>query len=140
MKRKNIHSEEETNEFGLELAKGLKAGDIVCLFGELGTGKTTLTKAIAQGLGITDTVTSPTFTIIQEYSGGRLPLYHFDVYRVSDPQEMFEIGAFDYFDGDGVCVIEWANNIMEIIPKESIAIHIYYGKEEGSRVYEYTGY
>jgi tRNA threonylcarbamoyladenosine biosynthesis protein TsaE len=140
MKRKNIHSEAETIEFGLELAKGLKAGDIVCLMGELGTGKTTLTKAIAKGLGITDSVTSPTFTIIQEYSGGRLPLYHFDVYRVTDPQEMFEIGAFEYFDGNGVCVIEWANNIMEIIPEESIVIHIYYGKEEGARVYEYTGY
>ena len=135
-----IHDEYETEKFGIALASGLKPGDVVCLIGELGTGKTTLTKAIAKGLGIRQTVTSPTFTLVQEYTEGRLPLYHFDVYRIEDPSEMFEIGFEEYLNGDGVCVIEWADQINEILPEDCITIRMTYGPEEGSRVYEYTGY
>ena len=88
-----IKNEEETRRFGLSLASQLMPGDIVCLTGDLGTGKTALTKAIAEGLGVTENIISPTFNIVKEYHSGRLPLYHFDVYRLGSPQELFEIGA-----------------------------------------------
>ncbi len=104
-------NEKQTEELGLRLAEGLKAGTVIALIGDLGSGKTALTKAIAKGLGIEQQVTSPTFTIIQEYSGGRLPLYHFDVYRLEDEEDMYELGYEEYFYGDGVCVIEWADLI-----------------------------
>ena len=97
--RKVIHNELDTREFGIELAKELKAGDIIALIGDLGTGKTTLTKSIAEGLGITEMITSPTFTIVQEYNEGRLPLYHFDVYRICELEEMYELGYEEYFFG-----------------------------------------
>jgi len=139
MKQLLIRNEEETRKFGKDLASRLKPGDVVCLIGELGTGKTTLTKAIAEGLGIDDIVTSPTFTIVHEYKSGRLPLYHFDVYRIEDEDEMYEIGVEEYFYGQGVCVVEWADRIMEIVPDYSIVITLYYGQEEGTRIYEYTG-
>lgn len=135
-----IQNEYETEQFGIALASRLKPGDVVCLVGDLGTGKTTLTKAIAKGLGITETVTSPTFTLVQEYLEGRLPLYHFDVYRILESSEMFEIGIDDYLYGQGVCVIEWANQIMDILPEDKIVIKLDYGKEEGSRIYDYSGY
>ena len=102
-----IKNEEETRRFGLDLAHELKAGDAAALIGDLGTGKTALTRYIAEGLGITARVNSPTFTIVKEYRESRLPLFHFDVYRVSDPDELFNIGADEYFYGDGVCVVEW---------------------------------
>jgi tRNA threonylcarbamoyladenosine biosynthesis protein TsaE len=133
--RKVIRSELDTREFGKELAKKLKPGDIVALIGELGTGKTTLTKSIAEGLGITGMITSPTFTIVQEYIEGRLPLYHFDVYRLNGPEEMDELGYEEYFFGQGVCVVEWADQIMELIPRGSIVIRIKYGEKEDERIY-----
>lgn len=133
-----IKNEEDTRAFGLELAGRLNPGDVVALIGDLGTGKTTLTKSIAEGLGITGVITSPTFTIVQEYEEGRLPLYHFDVYRISDPEEMYELGYEEYFFGQGVCVIEWADLIMELIPKDSIVIRIGYGESEEERIYEIT--
>ena len=102
---KTINNELETREFGIALAKRLKPGSIVALIGDLGTGKTTLTKSIAEGLGISEMITSPTFTIVHEYHSGRLPLYHFDVYRVGDVEQMYEIGCEEYFFGDGVCVV-----------------------------------
>ena len=104
-------SEEETRKFGLTLADELAAGDVLALIGDLGTGKTALTRYIAEGLGITSRVNSPTFTIVKEYREGRLPLFHFDVYRVSDPEELFNIGCDEYFYGDGLCVVEWADLI-----------------------------
>ena len=133
--RKVIHNELDTREFGIELAKELKTGDIIALIGDLGTGKTTLTKSIAEGLGITEMITSPTFTIVQEYTEGRLPLYHFDVYRICDLEEMYELGYEEYFFGQGVCVVEWADQIMELIPDESIIIRIEYGETEDERIY-----
>ena len=101
-----IKNEEETKNFGEKLCERLTAGSIVALTGDLGTGKTALTKAIAAGLGVTDVITSPTFNIVKQYDSGRLPLYHFDVYRIGDVDEMYEIGYEEYFFGEGVCVIE----------------------------------
>lgn len=131
-----IKNEEETRRFGLDLAHELKAGDVVALMGDLGTGKTALTRYIAEGLGITARVNSPTFTIVKEYREGRLPLFHFDVYRVSDPDELFNIGADEYFYGDGVCVVEWADLIEELLPKDTRYIYIEYGPKEGERIYK----
>ncbi len=131
-----IKNEQETFRFGKALSAQLMPGDIVCLVGDLGTGKTALTKAIAQGLGVSETIISPTFNIVKEYHSGRIPLYHFDVYRLGSPEELFEIGARDYFNGNGVCVIEWADMIMNEIPVGSKLIKISYGENEGERLYE----
>lgn len=121
-----ISSAAQTDAFGQKLAACLKAGDIICLCGDLGAGKTTLSKSIIRGLGVSETVTSPTFTIVQEYSG-RLPVYHFDVYRIEDPDEMDEIGLDEYLFGGGVCIIEWAENIRRMLPPECIWITVQYG-------------
>lgn len=134
--KKIIQHEEETKKFGIALASLLRPGDVVALIGDLGTGKTALTKAIAEGLGITALITSPTFTIVQEYHDGRLPLYHFDVYRIGEIEEMEELGYEEYFFGKGVCVIEWADLIAEILPEESIVIEIAYGNTESERIYQ----
>ena len=131
-----IKNEEETRRFGLDLAHELKAGDVVALIGDLGTGKTALTRYIAEGLGITARVNSPTFTIVKEYRESRLPLFHFDVYRVSDPDELFNIGADEYFYGDGVCVVEWADLIEELLPEDTRYIYIEYGPKEGARTHK----
>lgn len=128
-------SEKQTEELGLKLAEELKPGTVIALIGDLGSGKTALTKALAKGLGIEEQVTSPTFTIIQEYSGGRLPLYHFDVYRLEGEEDMYELGYEDYFHGDGVCVVEWADRIKELLPKNTIYINIDYGSQENERIY-----
>lgn len=133
-----IKNETETREFGLSLAKSLEKGDVVALIGDLGTGKTALTKYIAEGLGIKSTITSPTFTIVQEYHEGRLPLYHFDVYRIADPEEMYELGYEEYFYGDGVCIVEWADLIEELLPEDARIVRIEYGKSEGERIYQCT--
>lgn len=118
---KNI---EETINIGLSIGNLLKPGDIICLTGDLGTGKTHITKGIAKGLGIKEHITSPTFTIVNEYDSGRLKLYHFDVYRVSEPDEIYAIGFDDYIFSDGVSIIEWANYIEEILPNEYLHILI----------------
>lgn len=120
----SVNSVDQTTAIGLELGKLLRSGDIVCLTGDLGTGKTHITKGIAKGLGIDDHITSPTFTIVNEYDSGRLKFYHFDVYRVSDPDEIYAIGFDDYIFSDGVSVIEWANYIEDILPNEYLHIHI----------------
>ena len=117
-------NEDETRKLGLELGRRAEPGQIIALIGDLGTGKTTLTKYIAEGLGITEVVSSPTFTVIKEYESGRMPLYHFDVYRVGDPDELFNIGAYEYFDGNGLCVIEWADLIEDYLPEERLDIKI----------------
>ena len=113
-------------------------GQVIALVGDLGTGKTTLTKYIACGLGVTETVSSPTFTIVKEYYSGRIPLYHFDVYRIGDPDELFNIGADEYFDGSGLCVVEWADMVEEELPEDSLYIYIEYGEKEGERIYKCT--
>ena len=122
---------EETFEVGMRLAKEAKAGDIYCLDGDLGTGKTVFSQGFAAGLGIKEAVNSPTFTIVCEYEEGRLPLYHFDVYRIGDIEEMDEIGFEDYVYGDGVSLIEWANLIDEILPANRTEITIEKDLEQG---------
>ena len=133
-----IKNESETEAFGIELAQTLNAGDVVALIGDLGTGKTALTRYIAKGLGINERINSPTFTIVKEYAEGRLPLYHFDVYRVSDADELFNIGIDDYFFGNGVCIVEWADLISDILPENTKYINIEYGESEGERIYKCT--
>ena len=134
----NIKNEEETKEFGLKIGQEAVPGQVIGLIGDLGTGKTTLTKYIARGLGVEENISSPTFMIVREYHGGRMPLYHFDVYRIGDPEELFDIGADEYFDGDGVCVVEWADMVMPQLPEDSMFICIEYGASEGERTYKCT--
>ncbi len=122
---------EETFELGARVGRQARAGQIYTLTGDLGVGKTVFTQGIAKGLGITEPVCSPTFTIVQEYDAGRLPLYHFDVYRIGDIEEMEEIGYDDYFFGGGVCLIEWAELIRELLPEECIRITILKNPEKG---------
>lgn len=114
---------EKTNEFGKKLGSLLKAGDIVCLNGDLGTGKTTLTKSIGLGLGVEDYITSPTFALINEYEG-RIPVYHFDVYRLENVEELYDLGFDEYFYGKGVSIIEWADKIERFLPEERIVLDI----------------
>ena len=121
----------ETTKIGFNLGKLLNPGDIVCLTGDLGTGKTHITKGIAKGLDINENITSPTFTILNEYERGRLKLNHFDVYRVSDPDEIYAIGFDDYIFSDAVSIIEWANYIEEILPKDFLHIYIEKDLEKG---------
>lgn len=118
MKTMETYSAEETFALGRQLGQQAKAGQVYTLIGDLGVGKTVLTQGVAAGLGIDEPICSPTFTIVQVYDEGRLPFYHFDVYRIGDVEEMEEIGYEDYFYGDGICLIEWANLIEEILPQE----------------------
>jgi tRNA threonylcarbamoyladenosine biosynthesis protein TsaE len=129
------HSFEETVEFGKRLGAKLESGDVICLSGDLGTGKTALTNGIAKSLGIDSYITSPTFTLVNEYEG-RLPLYHFDVYRISDPDEMFDIGFEEYLNGEGITIIEWGEQINEILPKEIIRVNIKKNLEKGFDIRE----
>lgn len=164
-----INSEKDTERFGLELAETLRPGDVLALVGDLGAGKTTLTKYIAKGLGVTEMVTSPTFTIVNEYLSGRIPLYHFDAYRLGDvhgacsgegasenesendaaplddysvSDEVFETGIEEYFYKDGICVVEWAELIVDILPPDVKCIFMEYvsGDEEQNtkRLYKCT--
>ncbi len=116
--------EEDTKKLAAGLAQDASGGDIIALTGDLGVGKTAFTKGFAEGLGIDEPITSPTFTIVQIYESGRLPLYHFDVYRIGDVSEMDEIGYEDYFYGDGVSVMEWADIVEPILPKNTMRIRI----------------
>ena len=117
-------SAEMTAELGRRIGRALNPGDIICIDGNLGVGKTVFTQGVAEGLGITESVCSPTFTLVQEYYEGRIPLYHFDVYRISGPWDMDDLGYEDYFYGDGVCMIEWGSMIEELLPPETIFIKI----------------
>ena len=117
-------SPEETFELGKKIGEAAKPGQEYTLNGDLGVGKTVFTQGVAAGLGITEPVSSPTFTIVQVYEEGRLPFYHFDVYRIGDIEEMEEIGYDDYFFGEGICLIEWAELIRDILPEKRIEITI----------------
>ena len=124
----------ETELLGEKIADRLKKGTVIALIGELGTGKTAMTKAIAKGLGITENVNSPTFTLVQEYYSGKLPFFHFDVYRVDAIDELDVIDFNEYFYSDGICVVEWADLIEKELPDEAIRVFIEYAKEEDSRI------
>lgn len=131
-----VNKEDEAAKFGRQIGQKARPGTVLALIGDLGSGKTTLTKYIAEGLGISEVITSPTFNIIKEYRSGRIPLYHFDVYRIDDPNDMYEIGYEEYFFGDGVCVVEWADMIEELLPEDAAVIRIEYGDGEEERVYK----
>ena len=122
---------EETLQTGKMIGEAAAAGEVYALIGDLGVGKTVFTKGFALGLGITEPVNSPTFTILQIYEEGRVPLYHFDVYRIEEPEEMEEIGFDEYIDGDGVCLIEWAGRIEELLPEDVIVVFIEKDLEKG---------
>lgn len=124
-------SPECTSEIAMQLGKDANPGDVFCLIGDLGVGKTLFSQGFANGLGICESVNSPTFTIVQEYMEGRIPLYHFDVYRIEDPEEMEEIGYMDMFYGEGVCLVEWANLVEEIWPEHYIKVTIEKDLEKG---------
>lgn len=125
------NSPEETFAAGRKLGMTAKPGEIYTLSGDLGVGKTVFTQGLAAGLGITEHVNSPTFTIVQVYESGRLPFYHFDVYRIGEVDEMEEIGYEDYFYGNGLCIVEWAERIRELIPPQARQITIAKNLEKG---------
>ena len=118
------YSPEQTEKIAQDIAKTLKSGDIVTLDGDLGAGKTAFVRGLAEGLGITDRVVSPTFTIVNEYRHGNIPLFHFDVYRINSSDELYDIGWEDYINSNGIIVVEWAVNVMDIITGEHIEINI----------------
>lgn len=124
-------SPEETFELGKKIGQSVAPGQIICLNGDLGVGKTVFTQGVAEGLGIEENINSPTFTIVQIYEEGRMPLYHFDVYRIGDPEEMYEIGYEDYFFGEGICLIEWSKLIEELIPEDATTVLIEKNLEKG---------
>ena len=124
-------SADETYEYGRKMGAEARPGDVYCLTGDLGVGKTVFTQGFAAGLGVEESVSSPTFTIIQEYEGEKMPFYHFDVYRIGDVEEMDEIGFDDYIYGEGVCLIEWADLIREILPEDFVGIFIEKDMEKG---------
>lgn len=124
-------SPEETFALGEKIGRQARKGQVYTLTGDLGTGKTVFTQGVAVGLGIREPVNSPTFTIVQVYEEGRLPFYHFDVYRIGDIEEMEEIGYDDYFFGEGICLIEWAELIEDILPENRISITIQKDLEKG---------
>lgn len=134
-----IKNENDTKLFAKALAPQLKPGDIIALIGDLGTGKTTLTQYIAYYLGINENITSPTFNIVKEYENGKIPLYHFDVYRIKSLEDLFEIGYEEYFYGNGISIIEWADLIYEAIPEDAYIIDI--SKDEtdpNKRIYNFN--
>ena len=128
---KETYGSEETYRLGEEMGRKAEPGDVYALTGDLGTGKTVFAQGFAKGLGISGYVNSPTFTILQVYEEGRLPLYHFDVYRIEEPEEMEEIGYEDYFYGDGVALIEWAEIIEELLPEKAYRISVSKDSDKG---------
>jgi tRNA threonylcarbamoyladenosine biosynthesis protein TsaE len=128
------NSAEETRALGEQLAERLSAGDVVTLEGELGAGKSELARGIARGLGVTETVTSPSFTILNVYESGRCPLYHFDWYRLESEEELYELGMDEYLGGDGIAVIEWAERCPEAVPENVIRIRLEVTGGESRRI------
>ena len=138
MERFETFSEEETFALGEKIGREALPGQVYTLLGDLGVGKTVFTQGVAKGLGITEAICSPTFTIVQVYEEGRMPFYHFDVYRIGDIEEMDEIGYEDYFYGDGISFVEWANLIEELIPDNRIQVTISKNLEKGFSYREIT--
>lgn len=132
------HSSQETRDFGRRLSEKAGPGQVYALTGNLGAGKTVLAQGFAEGLGITEPVSSPTFTILQVYEEGRIPLYHFDVYRIEDPCEMEEIGFDEYLGGQGVCLVEWADEVASLMPSDTIRITIERDMEQGDDIRRIT--
>ncbi len=132
-------SPEETEALGARLAETLQAGSVVAFTGDLGAGKTAFVRGMARGLGIPDRVTSPTFTIVNEYGGGRLPLFHFDMYRLGGADELFDIGWEDYLCRGGICAVEWSENVEDAIDATAVRVDIRSGGGEQERTIEITG-
>lgn len=133
------NSEQETEELGARLAERLEPGAVIAFTGDLGTGKTAFTRGLARGLGISDRVTSPTFTIVNEYEGGRLPLFHFDMYRLGSSDELFDIGWEDYLARGGVCAVEWSENVSDALEEGSVLVEIRRGARDNQRVIAVEG-
>ena len=133
------NSEEETEALGRRLGETLERGAVVAFTGDLGAGKTAFTRGLAKGLDIPDRVTSPTFTIVNEYEGGRLPLFHFDMYRLSSADELFEIGWEDYLTRGGVCAVEWSENVKEALDRQTIWVEIRRGEGQDQRLIQIRG-
>ena len=133
------HSPEETRALGARLADVLQGGEVIAFTGDLGAGKTAFVSGMAQALGVDERVTSPTFTIVNEYEGGRLPLFHFDMYRLGSADELFHIGWEDYLARGGVCAVEWSENVDEAIEDDAIRISITRGEDDNSRVITIEG-
>ena len=133
------HSPEETEDIGARLAEQLGPGAVVAFTGDLGAGKTAFTRGLARGLGVPDRVTSPTFTIVNEYEGGRLPLFHFDMYRLGSADELFDIGWEDYLRRGGVCAVEWSENIAGALEPDAVRVDIRRGSSDQERVITVTG-
>ena len=128
------NSPQETEALGERLAARLRPGDVIAYTGDLGAGKTAFTRGLARGLGVIDRVTSPTFTIVNEYEGGRLPLFHFDLYRMDSPEELFDIGWEDYLARGGVCAVEWSEHAEGAFEEEPIWVDIRRGESDEQRV------
>lgn len=126
--------EEQTEALGVRLGQLIQPGAVIAYTGDLGAGKTAFTRGLARGLGIPDRVTSPTFTIVNEYEGGRLPLFHFDMYRLGSSDELFDIGWEDYLARGGVCAVEWSENVADALEDEPIRVDIRRGEHDGQRV------
>ncbi len=131
--------EQETEALGERLAGRLEPGAVVAFTGDLGAGKTAFTRGLARGLGIAERVTSPTFTVVNEYEGGRLPLFHFDMYRLSSSDELFDIGWEDYLSRGGVCAVEWSENVSDALEEDTIFVKIRRGASEGQRIVTVKG-
>lgn len=133
------HSPEDTEDIGARLAEQLEPGAVVAFTGDLGAGKTAFTRGLARGLGIPDRITSPTFTIVNEYEGGRLPLFHFDMYRLGSADELFDIGWEDYLRRGGVCAVEWSENIADALETDAVRVDIRRGASDQERVITIAG-
>lgn len=138
MRQYITNSEYETEELGCRLGQRLEAGTVIAFTGDLGAGKTAFTRGLARGLGITGRVTSPTFTIVNEYEGGRLPLFHFDMYRLGSSEELFDIGWEDYLTRGGVCAVEWSENVAEAM-EEAFGVEICRGELDSQRIITFKG-
>lgn len=130
------NSPEETEKIGAAVGKIIPAGTVLAYRGDLGAGKTAFTRGLARGLGFTEAVTSPTYTIVNEYLGGRLPLFHFDMYRLSSADDLFDIGWEDYLDRGGVCAVEWSENVAEALPEDTVWVDLrrLEGEDNGRRI------